>query len=85
MSMISEVKTSEAAGQVTLEGKTLVLTFLSWPFSYATKSEAPSKNFWLLEEISVYWYYIDLSLSIGIAFVMNYSLFQNEESDTKMV
>lgn len=44
MSMILEVKTSGAAGQVKHEGKTLRLTFLSWPLPYVAKSEAPSKN-----------------------------------------
>lgn len=76
--MIREVKASETAGQVKLEGKTLVLTFLSCPFSYATKSEAPSKKFWLLEEGSVYWYSIDLSLSAGIALILPCSFWKSE-------
>lgn len=74
--MIREVKASETAGQVKLEGKTLVLTFLSCPFSYATKSEAPSKKFWLLEEGSVY--SIDLSLSAGIALIFPCSFWKSE-------
>lgn len=78
MSMILEVKASEAAGQVKLEDKTLVLKFLSWPFSYVIKGEAPSKNIWLLEEISVYWYSINLSLSTGIALILPCSFWKSE-------